>query len=1731
MDFGKEENIKYVKNYLIKNKIDGIKNSIEASKKIEDKKYFKENFQKAKEFESKDFSKKFLDAIKLSLEAPNESPFTLNDIKNYIDFRKSAPQINISLIQLFIFVYHFSQEENINKISEKLGLSRNIEYLPTIDYDEDKEHIIIKLERESIRVKVNNPKKIKIRKCKQLFDTLTKSQKHCFIFLICCLISKKTPIIKGPTASGKSYLLNVFSTLLGQEPNLYQMNSNIGMSILTGQEIIKEEFDDFEREKICNAYKNIEEIINYKRSFNTMNLKHYKKIISKIDNKLEESDNLDEETKEKLKKARRSIYAIISPLSRYIHEHSVFIDSICKNEGQWVILDGIEMAPSEILERISPLCGENPEIRIIELGEEIYIESENIKENFHLFMIYNPFNKESKNLNQTLFNKCISFNLPSIDTFQTDISAIIYNSINIPKMANKNIWNILSAKLAASHMTSTKISENHLEQMAGGIKITPRNLIFLIRDMNKNDFDNRNLDETMRWIKSSSLTFYYFNCFIDDQREKKEENTGVYTKDDFKNEMTNSFKKDAKNLKIYSDNYNINEELFPEIVNNLKEIQISSINETSQFNFDFREFVKACLEIPLQQSNLEYIYNQIEETINLLNNSCLSNEFLYSFYQIKIIGKLFKKLLDKIRINKLEQKGLKLNSDDLLNTKDFTDVRPILLKLRLLEGLTNRGKSYFSYGMNPILYMPEINQLINKLNNLVINRNKNSLKELFSFCNKYQCYIKFIEFIFPYNNFIEECKNSDFGLAYYYIELMIECCKNKTNFTVIFDNEEIPFFFEKNQYKKIFPILKLNEKDKIFLSIGTGIKYFDPKTGKMAKVELVIRDENVNKKKTLYFINLLKENSGIVDTNNLKYILTSFNGDSIENISSKKFLISNLFLINNGIIPKIWTFLFSFYDDSDVIDYIINNLLPFERYLFLISKYFFSNLNDKSDIEKSLEFTEKTEKLNIFYNEEIFLLRNFIGKRIEENLTDEEYKNYLNKIDEEISKLEILRDYWPEEKINDYKEILYEIRDKIEDEYLTNYRAVQKPCSNLYIEKEINKAIEKMKNISRTKLKLDEEKKLDKLFSSDELKQLLKEKVKIKNDSNIYKLLESSEFLSSRIFSNISKLNLTEEIPYKNLEINILLDCARTISKTEKFFVMFQVCALTTVFYSLEIPYLISVVGDNDFKVVLKELDEDHSIESLQKTLDCIFIKRSNTNLASCIKTAIDKFKTLDNENSQRVFYMFTNGLDEEFALYEQWKDRIFTNPNHSFAFILSKSKTIKEEQSKYLTEFWDKFGRFCKTNRLPIELIEMSKEKIFIKNENILKINEENLNSYIKSVLNILRRNKVKDNNNKIEKPNFEIKELNNIPSRDNLKNLENILINNSLRGIKDEPYTKKIKMPLIQEPIPELGQNEVKEISKNICSIMKVSNEFNNYDKDEIRTFMKLFKIRKEKINLSILDLIFNSNLPTQAILTDIGTHIDINELIKYFVNPRQNPKIYRELEGGFVKNYGVTVIIDSSISCFSPLSSQHTWSIIQELLSAIGAIDLPCFDLIVSGNPNPFVLCSEKNSLEILSEKSQIWPILFDLLNRKIKNTDLASAIKIAYNLHYLRKADHPDFLFVITDGLYSLSEAKRIVNNVIYCMKKGLNIFGIGVGISPFGIEKLFPNVIYSLNPGKLMKGIATSIFGNFSNNASMKINASEHKVKFNDSNIQDSEKNPLYKKLKNELMNIPVEFDS
>lgn len=99
------------------------------------------------------------------------------------------------------------------------------------------------------------------------------------------------------------------------------------------------------------------------------------------------------------------------------------------------------------------------------------------------------------------------------------------------------------------------------------------------------------------------------------------------------------------------------------------------------------------------------------------------------------------------------------------------------------------------------------------------------------------------------------------------------------------------------------------------------------------------------------------------------------------------------------------------------------------------------------------------------------------------------------------------------------------------------------------IKKDINTFIKKLKKIRKKikngeKIKFEEEE-LYTVHNSDKLRELLKQII-IKDNSPINKLIENSQFSAERIFVEISKLNLKNEIQYKNLEVNILKDYVRT---------------------------------------------------------------------------------------------------------------------------------------------------------------------------------------------------------------------------------------------------------------------------------------------------------------------------------------------------------------------------------------------------------------------------------------------------------------------------------------------------------------------------------------------------------------------------------------------------------
>ena len=105
-----------------------------------------------------------------------------------------------------------------------------------------------------------------------------------------------------------------------------------------------------------------------------------------------------------------------------------------------------------------------------------------------------------------------------------------------------------------------------------------------------------------------------------------------------------------------------------------------------------------------------------------------------------------------------------------------------------------------------------------------------------------------------------------------------------------------------------------------------------------------------------------------------------------------------------------------------------------------------------------------------------------------------------------------------------------------------------------------------------------------------------------------------------------------------------------------------------------------------------------------------------------------------------------------------------------------------------------------------------------------------------------------------------------------------------------------QKKMLPSLTEQPEKLNNKEYKNLVKNIGVI--IYKDLSKEIKDEVSNLQKNFKLKREKINLSIMEYIFKPNLPTQPVLTNDGTHIDVNELIKYFLNPTPNPKIYREI-----------------------------------------------------------------------------------------------------------------------------------------------------------------------------------------------------------------------------------------
>ena len=70
-------------------------------------------------------------------------------------------------------------------------------------------------------------------------------------------------------------------------------------------------------------------------------------------------------------------------IKRFKYEKSDFLNTV--EEGEWILLDGIENAPTFIEEKLSFLCGKKPELNLYEKN----MKPISTTKGFHLFITYN----------------------------------------------------------------------------------------------------------------------------------------------------------------------------------------------------------------------------------------------------------------------------------------------------------------------------------------------------------------------------------------------------------------------------------------------------------------------------------------------------------------------------------------------------------------------------------------------------------------------------------------------------------------------------------------------------------------------------------------------------------------------------------------------------------------------------------------------------------------------------------------------------------------------------------------------------------------------------------------------------------------------------------------------------------------------------------------------------------------------------------------------------------------------------------------------------------------------------------------------------------------------------------------------------------------------------------------------------------------------------------------------
>ena len=653
----------------------------------------------------------------------------------------------------------------------------------------------------------------------------------------------------------------------------------------------------------------------------------------------------------------------------------------------------------------------------------------------------------------------------------------------------------------------------------------------------------------------------------------------------------------------------------------------------------------------------------------------------------------------------------------------------------------------------------------------------------------------------------------------------------------------------------------------------------------------------------------------------------------------------------------------------------------------------------------------------------------------------------------------------------------------------------------------INKYDEQLINTIITNIKENEEKKDKNNFSlkteKPKFKKTLKDYIEKGNKNYIIKnFISFAKYFIETYLEKLTKSNLN----FHDISFCFIIDCSQYLIPEMKLFNLLMILSIIKILYIVDIQFSIFLTADDNFKVILKDYDDDFiDYEDLIEILyETIIIERFMNNILKTLKTAIDYLK---NKNRNTLYIGFFDYMDESFTYQNYWIENILNDKTNSFLLILEKSKLYKKNEGKnkkIIDKMMESFKEKINSNK-KIKIIDINFDDLEKKFSNILSKFINDIIELGASITNINSSRNAYTNENKVRN-NLKMKEF---------SYFEKIIKNNCYENydtiyFKDNSR-KKSNLGKLEEEKDEDG-NEI---------MLPKIDEIVEFPKDN---FFKILKNSSQ--DKTLIESIFYPNKATQKILSSKGTEIDYMALIKYALRPVQEPMIYLEYKGGLIRDYTISIIIDNSKSCFSEINENHSFLTLFNLLQIVNLMAFPSMDLILTSNGEPDILLYDKPSITIFKNYS-IFEKMLKLLCYPLLNTDLSKAIQAIYNLKKKNRNMKDTYLFILTDG-FSYKENEQKINNYLdLCLKIGIKINIIGLGIFPYRATEFLDILIYSANPDNLLRAIS-KIFG--------KIIKTDNEIKLiSDSKINQNlmeileqlkeNKNFCFKKLIKELQDI------